>query len=141
MTVPTTRTAAHAKGSPQAHVIISVPDDIAKLLADPENTLTPMFDVSSLHSITCFSWPICRECLSARAEITDVVGRITYVQLLETDHPTLTIGCHNLIGRYVEVVGSDLVFEHSRPTSHAGFIACSTRRILFEHSRPFQTER
>lgn len=122
-----------ATPSSQSHVIISVPEDIAKLLADPESKLTPSFDVcfvSFIRNAFLKQFPIEYR---TRANFCETETH-SHVQLLDTECPTLTVGTYNLTGRYVDVVGSDLVFDPSRSGPHAGFVASSTTRILFEHN-------
>lgn len=56
-----------------------------------------------------------------------------FIKDLDTDAPLLTLGSCVLRGRYIQVIGSDLVFDTSSPTQNAGFAAYCTRRLEFEY--------
>lgn len=72
--------------------------------------------------------------VQAKETLTLLDFAIDMIKDLETDKPLLLIGDTVLHGRFVQVAGSDLVFDTMHTEKAAGFVASCSFRIVFEHS-------
>ncbi|CAN8073226.1 unnamed protein product [Agarophyton chilense] len=53
----------------------------------------------------------------------------TKIQFESIDPPILTVGDKRLIGRYEDVIGTDMVFDPSK-SENAGYIGACTKRLI-----------
>lgn len=124
----------------RAHVLISVPDDVAEFMSNPNIAEHPKFTVR-LHGdagVIFYANPLLFVSPPAPVHSACMCFSLLFflfvvTQQFDTDNPMLSIGPHVLRGKYVEVAGSDLVFDPMQ-SKNAGFVTSCSRRLVFEYT-------